>query len=348
MLEKEFNWELEKWFLSQKKPFFISFELTHKCNLRCVHCLLKKNIKNEELSLNDIKKVLDEIAELETLYIALTGGEIFIRKDIIPILQYIAKKKFLINIKTNGSLITKKIVNKIKNLPIARLDLSLYGASKKTYKEITGNGNAFNATMNALFLLKKAKIPVIVGYCPLKKNFKEAYMIKEIAIKNGFGYATIPYIRPRQDGSKTPLKHSCSHSELMNHVPFFRNVTINKEIDKQIKINPYAKLCNAGSLGINIDPYGNVSPCIEWRRAYAGNIRKTSIKKIWYFSKKLEWVRSLRFKDLKDCQKCKFLDICSICPPRALKCEDWYKKYNLLQMRIIKKSLNSFNLNKRK
>ena len=341
MIEKEFELELKKWFLSQKKPLFICFELTHRCNFKCVHCYLKKDIKNKELSFNEIKKALDEITELKTIYIGFTGGEIFMRKDIIPILQYTAKKNFLIQIKTNGSLITKKIIDKIKNLPITKIEISLYGASKETYKKITGNGNNFNITMNALSLLKKTKIPVTIVYVPLKENLKEAYKIKEMAKKKGFVYGVVPYLRPKENGNKKPLEHSCSHIELMDHVPFFQisKDHAKKVLNRKMKINPNTHLCGAANTGITINPYGNVHPYVEWK-AYAGNIRKNSIKKIWYFSKKLKWIRSLRFKDFKDCKKCEFLKVCMVCPAKAFRCKDWYKKNNLIQMQILRRHVS--------
>ena len=75
-------------------PLFALLELTYKCNLHCRHCYINKNPHKKELTANQIKGLLNELKENNTMFLTLSGGELFTRKDIWEILEYANKKNW--------------------------------------------------------------------------------------------------------------------------------------------------------------------------------------------------------------------------------------------------------------
>jgi len=73
--------DLEQKACANNIPVYAQMELTYTCNLKCIHCYTVADFFQKELSNKDVKRIIDQLAELGTLYLALTGGEIFTRKD---------------------------------------------------------------------------------------------------------------------------------------------------------------------------------------------------------------------------------------------------------------------------
>ena len=88
-------------------PFAITFETTYACNERCIHCYMDRN--QPALSLIEIKRILGEIAIEGCLFVSFTGGEFFARRDALDIIEYAGNLHFVIDILSNGTLITQDI-----------------------------------------------------------------------------------------------------------------------------------------------------------------------------------------------------------------------------------------------
>ena len=72
------------------------------------------------------------------MFLTLTGGDIFTRKDFLDIYLYAKRKGFIIELYTNGALINDKIVEVFSKYPPLLVDISLYGSCEETYKKVTG------------------------------------------------------------------------------------------------------------------------------------------------------------------------------------------------------------------
>jgi len=88
-------------------PFYASYKITHKCNLRCSFC----NVWMEDtpdLNTEDVFKVIDNIANSSIVLLSLEGGDPLVRKDLGEILEYAYKKPFYLFFTTNGHLLDKR------------------------------------------------------------------------------------------------------------------------------------------------------------------------------------------------------------------------------------------------
>ena len=88
-------------------PFYASYKVTHKCNLRCSFCNVWME-KTPDLSKEDVFTVLDNIGSSSIVLLSLEGGDPLMRKDLGEILEYAYKKPFYLFFTTNGHLLDKR------------------------------------------------------------------------------------------------------------------------------------------------------------------------------------------------------------------------------------------------
>lgn len=133
MSEKEFS------------PFLIAFEMTRKCYLKCKHCRASADSsdKENELSTEEIIKILNNIKLSFSPIIILTGGEPMLRKDIYEIAKYGTSIGLRMTMAPCGLLINDETMKMIKESGIQRISLSLDGATSKTHDEFQAEKRFF-------------------------------------------------------------------------------------------------------------------------------------------------------------------------------------------------------------
>jgi MoaA/NifB/PqqE/SkfB family radical SAM enzyme len=129
----------------------LTFNLTNRCNLSCVHCGRNESIIGiSELPASFFEGVVDDAIEIGLEQVNITGGEIFTRADALPLIKAIADKGLFVSIETNGVLLTPEIIDELAKLGDAlRISFSIDGFNAETHDSIRGAGS-FAATMEAI------------------------------------------------------------------------------------------------------------------------------------------------------------------------------------------------------
>lgn len=294
-------------------PLIVVFELTHRCNLDCLHCYVPDKNKSGELSTEEVKNLISGLRSSGSLFITLTGGEIFVRDDIFEILEYIEKENFVLQIFTNATLITDEIAKRLTKFNVWEIGISLYGSVSYIHEQITMAAGSFDKTINGIENLVRHNLPVRIK-CPLTKyNFKDYQNVIRLAKKLGVKYAFDVTISPKLNGDIEPLSLRIDKSMLEEifmdkeiYPTFFSDTTYDK---KEII------LCQAGRNTVGISYSGDVYSCLQMPIS-AGNIRESSFKEIWDNS---EILKHLRIMDEKDviCNSCNMVFSCPRCPGLA-------------------------------
>jgi len=291
-------------------PLYAVFELTYKCNLKCIHCYIPENHRlKKELSTNEVKNILRQLKSEGCLFLVFTGGEVFLRDDFLDICSYARKLKFDLRIFTNGTLIHRKIAEYISKIGVSGVEVSLYG-KEKTHNKITQTENSFQKVFNTIKMLIEYKIPVTIK-CPLmRENFYDYNWLIQISKKLGIKYKFDPVIVPRNNGDKSILKYQITDSQM-------RSIFSDKRIFKREKADSYnsaySLFCSAGKNFVGISPEGKVYPCIQFLYNF-GNLRKKSFKEIWFSSKRAIYLRNLKPEDCNVCFSCENNNFCRRCP----------------------------------
>jgi len=296
-------------------PYSAFFELTYKCNLKCIHCYANIPHHGKELSFKEVISVLEQLADAGTLHITFSGGEPFIRKDFMDILSYARKLDFATVILTNATLITEDIADRISSLFPLLIKATLYGATRKMYGRVTGNPKLYHRAMRGIRLLAEREIPMIIASYAFNFNtVKDMLAIKRICQGVGVKWRVLSQFNYKANGDSTPLRYELSESQFEK---FSRGIpkllysfsSAQKQFKKKAENNV---VCRGLQSGIYINPYGQIGSCHVL--ASKSSIREKSLLEIWRNDPLLEKQRNIRWKDLPVCLKCKSLSYCYPCP----------------------------------
>jgi MoaA/NifB/PqqE/SkfB family radical SAM enzyme len=302
-----------QFFAARKRfPLSVSFQLTFRCNFKCLHCYLDYPHTGKELSFAEIHAILKQLAKAGTLYANFTGGEIFMRKDAVDILEAARKLDFAVGLFTNASLITEEIAERISRLHPWRLRVTLYGASEKMYRRVTGKSGMFLRTLKGIRLLIKYKVPLSIGL--LIFNFysvEEILAMKKICDGMGVPIQRLDGFKPKLNGDIAPLKYSPSESQLKEFSLVFPNLF---SIPKSIKKAKNEKVCNLLLWSrIWLSPYGQIGDCDIL--VTKSTIREKPILEIWEKDPLLQEQRRVCWGELsRDCLQCDSFIYCTPCP----------------------------------
>lgn len=337
-------------FLGTEPLQTVSLRVTMACNLRCKHCYSIAGKKlNNELSLKEIKKIINDLKQLGTIRIFFTGGEPFIRPDILEILKYTDDNNFAIYISTNGTLINLKIINFLKSLKHLRtFQISLDGLNR-THDSIRGVKGIFNKVINTIKLIKKelknTKIAIISVL--MKENINEIDKLLKLAIKLNvdiFGLVTLYPVRRSSEAEDVTFLEKYKLFKKLSEIYTARKTKLKLGllvppaiIPSSLKELEYGcgYICTFPSyLGINAN--GDVAPCdglLTYKEFILGNVREDSLEEIWNYPlmKKLRKIKPSEIRGV--CQKCKYLSFCmGGCRARAyLEYGDFRAPYPLCQ-----------------
>lgn len=162
-------------------PMFVELFITRRCNLRCSYCFTwRKNFKDP--STEEIKKRIDKLKELGCNVISFMGGEPTLRKDLVELTKYAHKKKMFVSMDTNGTLLSKTLIDKLAKAGMDSVVVSLDGINKlkTSQKTVFNNPSIID---NLEYALKHKGIRAFTNFVLTKENIKEVIPLLEL-IKN--------------------------------------------------------------------------------------------------------------------------------------------------------------------
>jgi len=293
-------------------PLHAFIEITRKCNLRCLHCYCDTNQQEMEIAL--FEKILYELKQNETIFVTFSGGEPFYNSIFPEMLEKIKKFPFILNIFTNATLIDKTMATLLSKLNIYKIAVSLYDINSEVHDFFTQTKNSFKKALQGIKLLLAKGIRVqlkfiLTKYC--KSSLKE--LIEFSKKLNAIPYLT-PILIPRDSGDITPCSFMMSAENLKL---YYTHYILSNFSNFSCQLESYSKMksCNGGKNFLCIAPYGEIYPCVQYRKA-AGNIKDSSLKDIWMRSELLNQFRN-SFEIPEDCYNCSLKNICFMCPGLA-------------------------------
>ena len=263
--------------LERAQPLSASLELTYRCNWRCVFCYNPRHNDLRGLPTARWLGVLDELRELGTLYVALTGGEPLTHPEFLRIARGVRDRAFALRILTNGALVTEALAAEIGALRPMAAELSLHGACAETHERATATPGSFEAMLRGADRLLAAGVAVVLKTPLTRMNEAEMDGMRAIAEERGVPWRLDPVLTPRDDGDPGPLAYRASPAAVDR---MFRALGEQGQIPLEERVKGGTN-CGLGRTTLAIDPEGNVFPCLQWRRAPLANVREASLVKAW-------------------------------------------------------------------
>jgi len=298
--------------------FSCVIELLTRCQLRCTHCLIPQH-NQPGLSRKVIFNLIDQLADLRCPTVCFTGGEIFLRSDLLDIIKHASKRNLFIRLKTNGALITKSTADKLADNAIMQIDVSLYGPNAAIHDRITGSKGSFRSTINAVRLLKKRNLNVEMIVTFMKQNASYFKAISDLCASLNCGITYSSFILPHLNGNLKPLKLMVTNkqrSRINNYFQGGQPKVINSALEDTRDMKNKSNLCRTvWSTMIYICSNGDVNPCTILYQKY-GNILQKPLSKILKSPLRDYLSRKISINDIEDCSACYRRNECENC--RAL------------------------------
>jgi len=334
-------------------PFLIVWDFTKQCNLRCKHCYENAGPEPapDELTTEEAKRAIDEFADAGVVALSFSGGEPLMRKDFFELAKYAADKEFYVSVASNGTLITKKVAEKMKKVGVEYVEISLDGF-EKTHDEFRGIPGVWRRTVQGIKNCVKAGLDTCVATTATHYNLKEIPKLMEFVEKklhaNRFiVFNFIPTRRGKEivDQDLTPKEREklldFLYSKLMDNnckltvystapqyavtsfkyafgpvvATHFTNEAAMRMLQGRTKtLTEFIGGCGAGRLYCGMEPNGDIQPCV-FIPIKIGNIREQRLVDIWRNSPVLKLIRN---RDaFKGCGECEYKYICGGCRARA-------------------------------
>ena len=293
-------------------PFVVHLELTGRCNLNCRHCYLGRS-RYRELRSSQWDRVFEKLKGLGCLFAAVSGGEVFLRKDLFEILEALRARGLALRVLSNGTLIGPSEAKSLARLSPASVEISLLGGRAKTHDSISRSEGSFDRASKAIELLLSEGVRTIVKLPVMRANWREFESIEAFAQRLGAKLRYDICIAPRCDGDRSPLEERLDPKELRS---FLLSRLADTAPDYLLDVPSDAPPCGAGHNAFSIAPDGVVHPCTALRLPL-GNILSDGWEKIVQ-SPELLKLRKLRVGDLQECSQCPYLPLCGRCPGVAL------------------------------
>ncbi len=300
-------------------PISVHLDLTYRCNERCVHCYLDHDDLGE-MTTGEIKNVLDQLADAGTFLVALSGGEIFMRRDLFEIIEYARKLLFSVKLKTNGVMIREREAQRLAGLGVQSVQVSIYSHRPEIHDAITKLPGSLKGSLRAIRLLRAQGVRVTIANVLMSANLFDDTGVLQLAKDLGVSYTLDPMVTPKMDGDNSTLafrapfwalQKAAHNPELVGESDEFCPPSTQGVGDVAEDLP-----CSAGHNSCYISPYGDVFPCVQFPLP-SGNVRRERFLDIWKHSRELNQVRAIRNKHLSTCSSCSHVPTCSRCPGLA-------------------------------
>ena len=168
-------------------PRLVFWETTKGCNLRCIHCRATATELSspDDLSTEEGFELINQIASFSKPILVLSGGEPLYRKDIFDLAEHAIQKGLRVALATNGTSITDEIAQKIKEIGIARVSISLDGHNAEIHDTFRNIPGSFDDALRGIRLLRKYDVSVQINNTIAKHNSQYMPEILKLTLELG-------------------------------------------------------------------------------------------------------------------------------------------------------------------
>lgn len=320
----------------------IAWETTRSCNLSCIHCraAAEKGPYAGELNTKEALEFLDTVASFSKPVIILTGGEPLMRPDIYELATYGTKLGLRMVMATNGTLVDETSIQKMIDSGIQRMSVSIDGADAASHDNFRKVPGAFDASLKALEIAKKAGLEYQINTTITKINLDEIPAILDLAVSLGAVAHHIFLLVPTGRGKeleeqeippeeyertlnwfydqrdKVPLQLKATCAPHYYRILRQRSKKEGKKVTfKTHGLDAVTRGCLGGIGFCFVSHTGEVQPC-GYLEALSGDIRKTNFREIWEKSEVFTRLRNFNALEGK-CGICEYKRACGGCRARA-------------------------------
>ncbi|NLL18068.1 MAG: putative heme d1 biosynthesis radical SAM protein NirJ2 [Clostridia bacterium] len=306
----------------------ISWNSTNQCNMFCDHCYRDAGAKAaDELSTQEAKAMLDEIAKAGFKIMIFSGGEPLMRPDLYELVAYAKSLGLRPVLGTNGTLITLEAAKKLKEAGVMGAGISLDSLDEQKHDELRRYQGAYREAIQGMKNCREAGLPFQVHTTVFDWNQEELEAITDFAVEIGAVAHHFFFLVPT--GRAVNIEEESLRAEAYENV---LTRIMNKQKEVGIELKPtcapqfmriakemgmdlrFQRGCLAGTSYCIISPKGDVQPC-AYLNIPLGNVRDIPFSELWQTHPVFQELRTLNYKG--GCGVCKYKKACGGCRARA-------------------------------
>lgn len=276
--------------------FSAFWEVTNRCNEKCVHCFNpgaphaegeKARRDTEELSTEDGLKLIKSFRDAGAYRLILSGGEVFLRRDIFDLIAYARSLRMQVHLFTNGIMLDDERLEKLAQLYPESVSISLYSASPEIHDSVTRVPGSFEKSVWALQKLRDLHIKTTIKAIQMAHTIQGYANLDELAQSLGARTTVEVNMSAGNDGAQGPVALAVANeSELVAMAvtpgsPIFVGDASNNFGER--KRSSGEIFCSAGQSMLSVTSDGNIYPCVALPLK-VGNIAQQDVRDIWNLS----------------------------------------------------------------
>ena len=252
-----------------KRPFCISFEVTHNCNARCKHCHLGDPVDEERATPQKYGELCQQI---KPVIAQLSGGEPLLRRDLEQIVEALSNpnRAPYIVVTTNGALLTKERYLTLREAGVDEFSISLDYPDER-HDEFRGIPGLFNRIRTLIKELSSENDKAITLCCVVQSdNFRDLIRMAELAREWNviLNFSTYTPLRTHDKSYMLSSEELQEFKEIIKRLLDFnkknKNIFTSDYVFKNMINffnNGYISNCRTGERFFNVNPDGTLSPC---------------------------------------------------------------------------------------
>ena len=316
----EFSATLLAQLKGRRYPLSGMFELNERCNLNCVHCYVNQpasspTARARELTTEQVKDILDQLADAGCLYLTFTGGEPMLRPDFMELYLHARKRGIIASIFTNGTMLTPEIADGLADMRPQFIEITLYGATKETYEKVTRTPGSYERCLRGIELLRERGLPLFLKSSLLTINRHELSDMQAYADQLGLKFRFDGQLWPRLDDGEQPFEYRFSPEELVaidleDPARMEEVARVARELSLATGRGNNIYTCGAGFHSFYINAKGHLKPC-GMVRYPTYNLKEMSFAEAW---EQMGFIRTLKRQKDSPCITCTIGALCQQCP----------------------------------
>lgn len=313
-------------------PVYVVWETTLACNLKCGHCGSRAgDRRSDELNTQEAFDLIDQMAALGTREITIIGGEAFLRKDWLKLVERISRHGILCTMQTGAYGLNEKMLRSAMDAGLGGIGVSVDGL-ENDHDKIRGRKGSYNACLNALRVAKELGMVTsantqinTISYQYLREVFDVVadagishwQLQWTVAMGNAADNDDVllqPYlVKPVMDEVAEIFKHAQTIDITVrpgNNIGYFGKHEV---LWRGGQGGGHYAGCPAGHNAIGIEADGTIKACpsLPKERYSGGNIRDLTLKDMWHNSPELAFNRNRSTEQLwGHCKGCMYSNVC--------------------------------------
>lgn len=317
-------------------PERVTLNITNRCNLACRYCAVSSTRNSPgELSLEEWRAVIEELARIKVFQVLISGGEPFMRTDFLDILKCLARYPMRIAVNTNGTCCSEEILAHLaEGGRLNHVQVSLDGPNARVHDRLRGPGS-FERLCRGIALLRRHRISFHFFVVVHRLNFRHLEETVRFARDSGANQAAFSPLLPQGSALQNLEKLMLSFEEQKQAEAVLRQ--LKREFPHRVggtllqnlewmhhlqelhrKKRPPRKANRITSCGgsvseCSVRPDGAVIPCDRLWEYTVGNVRKNAFQDIWLHAEGFRRFRERflqRMDSFEECRGCLFTDVC--------------------------------------